>query len=848
MGRVSRLNFYARVRDGYREPLSDHLKDVSQRAKDYLANLPVPDLERLVQLVEIMGLTHDFGKYTSFFQDHLFGIGPSDAKSHHAFISAVFCAYVVEQRFPQDEEGKLLSYLAVARHHGILVNPKQILFSSKERQGWPELSTLDKTSLRREALACQEQIKDLMLEPRYSAVLAEQNALGLTETKSFLEDEDAVPKLLKSMFSLIRKWRRDNEEAFGRRYWHALLLFSALIDADKHASAATTLITRDQEPESLIHAIDMSVKSKPRGEGIMQEVRDRLRQASLDASDQPLKELYPGLLSMSAPTGSGKTLAVMAFASRLRKQVKEQKGYMPRIIYALPFVNIIEQNYDVIEEALKILPAYQQNPSAYLLKHHHLANLAFQGGDEKKEVDEALLLTESWESEITVTTFVQLFHTLIGYQNRTLKKLHNIAGNIIILDEIQSVNFEYWSLFRYILTTLTEHLGCTVIQMTATQPRILLDTKQLVSEETKMQMFTGLERTRLEPNLKTSINIGQLARQIEEIYDTKESLLVVVNTIKTAVELYEAVKKQLKSKIKGFHEFERDVNWKNKTPIVHLSTNITPWQRRKRVEFLENFMEPVAIGGRGGKPIVISTQVIEAGVDLDFDSVIRDIGPLDSIVQVAGRCNRHGDSQTRGVKIVKLVREGSSQGDATLVYGKVLPQESEKLLESPLLENEMYKYVETYFEAVEAKGSQQKSKDLLKALRELNFSDPDNIGVDKFRLIEETDTYPVFVELNLRATRLSTMLISAAEKIRNLERNDPKHKKLRFQIKSLWRRLGMYVISPTGYRLRQNMPDKYLHPYLEEYFHIPNGEVDVDPPIFYDIETGFIWTQGTAIY
>ncbi len=857
MGDIFRLKFYARIRKGYKEPLCDHLSQVSDRAARFISTAPISEAKRLSRLTRVMGLTHDFGKYTSFFQSYLLTRQPNDTRSHHSFISALLYAYIAQQRYPQDEEGMVLGFLAIARHHLQLINPQLTLLSSSEKVSWPELLNLDKSGLRTELLACREQFKDLTQMPRYSKVLSEQKLLGLPEVESFLKNVDVLPKLLNDMFKILRKWRNSDEASFSRRYWHTLLLFSALIDADKHASAATSTVSRIKEHNSLIKAVDDYVASKSRGTGTMQNIRDALRQAALRASEHPLNELYPAALSVTAPTGSGKTLAVMAFATRLRKRIANEKGVAPRIIYALPFVNIIEQNYNVIEEALLQLPEYAKNPSGFLLKHHYLTDLAYQKGDEKKSLDEALLLTDSWESEIIVSTFVQLFHTLVGYQNKALKKIHNIAGSIIILDEIQSVPFEYWHLIRFILSTLTGELGCTVLLMTATQPRILPYAKSLVSDEVKDQMFSNLDRTQIEPNLNP-ITVKEFAKNIAETHDLKQSLLIVVNTIRTAVELYQELKKiQFKEreiKLKGFHELldEKDFDnndWSSQPFLVHLSTNITPWQRRKRIEFLNQTLK----SDKGNvKPIVISTQVIEAGVDLDFDLVIRDLGPLDSIVQVAGRCNRNGLLGTQKVRIVNLIRENSKKSDARLVYGEILPQETERLLTKSFSENEIYSLVEMYFEGVENRGSQKKSKDLLKAIKNLNFYDSSLINskgldtISKFRLIDETNSEPVFIELNPRAKRLKRLLETSLYHLKRLPFNDPKQGKLRFKVKSLFRRLGAFTITPTWHRLSKNLPPG--NKIFEEYFYVTYGDVIAKYPAYYDMETGFKWESETLIF
>src|SRR5690606_37693691 len=140
--------------------------------------------------------------------------------------------------------------------------------------------------------------------------------------------------------------------------------------------------------------------------------------------------------------------------------------------YALPFTSVIDQNEAVIQKLLKQLPDYAKNQHRYLIKHHHLTNIEYVKENEELPLSQSLLLTESWESEIIVTTFIQLFYTLIGYENRMLKRFHQIAGSIVILDEIQNIPVEYWPLLKLVLSKMAELFSCTFILLTATQPHI----------------------------------------------------------------------------------------------------------------------------------------------------------------------------------------------------------------------------------------------------------------------------------------------------------------------------------------------------------------------------------------
>lgn len=821
------------------EPLALHLKTVAERARRSLHDNPaLTDGKLLSELASICGLTHDFGKYTSYFQDKL---PPKNKKpspeeyGHHAFISSLLGAFVTRSRYPDEPEAALLVYLAIHRHHGNLVTPSEVLPRRSKLSDAPDFYDVN-PHLGRELRAVHEQLKDIR-DRGGESVLEEMRTLGVSEVKDFLEQErwwEALGGLRRSYDDLMRS--SSDEPSVSRRYWKQLLLFSALIDADKHVSAAAGLEATSEEgrprrpiPPSLVDEHIAGLKGNPnpgKTEERLNEIRRAVYMEGVNAVERlPLEELHPGILSLTAPTGSGKTLTALGCALRLRERVRRERGYLPRIVYALPFVNIIDQNFEVAEAVLRRHTDYERSPSSYLLKHHHLAPQAFRE-DEDVTNDEALLLTESWESEIVVTTFVQLFESLVTNRNRRLKKLHNLAGAIVVLDEVQSIPYEQWKLVEYTLTTLTEHLGCTVLQMTATRPRILPGARELLDSPEKH--FEGLSRTTIvpKPDVRTTEDLQEFSK---ELIEGDLSLLVVLNTIGDAVELYRRLREL--PDLVPYREDLRSVGRGSGRPLVHLSTNITPWQRARRVRMLRRYMK------LGGRPIVISTQVVEAGVDLDFGMVIRDRGPLDSIVQVAGRCNRSGMSETaKAVYIVYLERE---QGlpPVSLVYGNILPQISQEVLDGPVVEADMYSKIDNYFGLVCNRSSDQLSKDFVEAMKFLRFYEnrDDRVTVGRYQHIEHQEQVSILVGVNGRAER-------AIEQLASLYREgDDRH-----AFRDAYRTIGPFTITPYTRRAEKNLPAE--HESIPDYRYISNGDVCAETPTYFDMETGFKWDDsGVAI-
>src|SRR5690606_30759958 len=148
-------------------------------------------------------------------------------------------------------------------------------------------------------------------------------------------------------------------------------------------------------------------------------------------------QFFPGAWrSLTAPTGAGKTLTALTYALELRRRVEDELGWSPRIVYALPFVNIIDQNYDVLRATLQPAVEAGAEMDALLVKHHHIAEPEIQEGAEEGTNQSELV--ETWDAEVVVTTFVQLFESLLTVRNSSARKLHNLAGSIVILDEVQA--------------------------------------------------------------------------------------------------------------------------------------------------------------------------------------------------------------------------------------------------------------------------------------------------------------------------------------------------------------------------------------------------------------------------
>lgn len=327
---------------------------------------------------------------------------------------------------------------------------------------------------------------------------------------------------------------------------------------------------------------------------------DRLRNAMLrkclEKADNP-----QGLYSLTMPTGSGKTFASLAYAAEHAKR----HSNIRRIIYVIPYLSIIEQNAEVIRSIVG---------KEYVLEHHSVSPVFFDDS-EKQENARLLMATENWDIPIVVTTNEQFFESLFSSRPGKCRKIHNIADSVIIFDEAQMLPLKYLELFMATVEELTRcgRYGITALLCTATQPSLGRFLRLGEPEEIVPQPLSAdpvFRRNHVE-DICSSCDEERLL----ELISSYDQVLVVVNRKKDA--------KVLHDKIPAEGRF-------------YLSTNLTPYSRREIIKRIRMRL------AEGQVCRVISTSLIEAGVDVDFPVVFREKNGLDSIVQAGGRCNRNG--------------------------------------------------------------------------------------------------------------------------------------------------------------------------------------------------------------
>jgi len=380
------------------------------------------------------------------------------------------------------------------------------------------------------------------------------------------------------------------------------MLFSCLVDAD---FLDTENFIKGDEGRSnhdsltlLLERLNQKLAKFTNIEGL-NKYRNEILKNCIDKSKGE-----KGLYSLTVPTGGGKTLSSMAFALNHAKEHNMQK-----IIYVIPYTSIIEQNAKVFSDIFG-----EKN----VLENH--SNAEYDNNDDRKF---HYLASENWDIPIVVTTNVQFFESLFSHKTSKTRKLHNIANSVIVFDEAQMLPTDYLKPCIYAIEELVRNYGSTAVLCTATQPSLDLvfpnSEKSLIEIcDNFKELYTNLKRVQYE-NVGILNNSELLARLNET-----EQVLCIVNSRKHAQELFE--------------EMGGEYNY-------HLSTLLYPEHRKKKLIEIRDLL-------KAGFPIkVISTSLIEAGVDVDFGVVYRAKTGLDSIIQAGGRCNREGKRNLDSSKV-----------------------------------------------------------------------------------------------------------------------------------------------------------------------------------------------------
>ncbi|WP_295396612.1 CRISPR-associated helicase Cas3', partial [uncultured Thiodictyon sp.] len=591
------------------DPLPAHLERVAQRAAAGIAPTARAEI-RAIALVA--GLFHDLGKATPWFQEYLLRAGRRSELSHHAETGALLLWwYSAGLDWPLWQ--RLAAFIAVRRHHGPLTFQEWPMLLEQMRAQWSEPDCPLRIQLAAMDLAGIHQwLTEVAARHPGQGLAAAPEPLTLAAIEARLRDRQTLGSKLRKAFGPV-------DDALA-----LLAGFGALLAVDKtDAALQGRQIERQRLPADAVtmHKQRLWGGADTHRQAAGCALDQRREQIAQTVARTWLAHLDQPLLTLTAPTGAGKTLAVLHAALQVRAGLESRLGSAPRIIYCLPFTSVIDQNHAVFRAVLRSngLPDRED----LLLKHHHLTEATFRTEGAEYQADGAgQLLTETWQSELVVTTFHQLLHSLLSPRNANLKRAGQLTGALVLLDEVQSLPLRYWEALRQLFIAAARTLGTRFVLLTATRPLIFQpgDAVELLPDHATH--FRAMTRTRLLAHHREPITLEAFAQHlIAQLHQHPRAALIIVNRRRAVRTLFEALRAAFPER-----------------PLVALSTDLTPLDRRARIRLIQRLL-------RQGQPVIaVTTQLVEAGVDFSFPVVHRDLAPLDSIIQAAGRCNRHGEA------------------------------------------------------------------------------------------------------------------------------------------------------------------------------------------------------------
>jgi CRISPR-associated endonuclease/helicase Cas3 len=594
--------------DGAPQPLVEHLFSVSRHAAHSATKIGVAPAGHII------GLVHDLGKYSAIFQRYLLTVTadqdtePEDlgrGKIDHSTAGAQMIWNAFKGKPPLERAVAEALALCVASHHSGLIDCIEPIGSDRLSRRMQKIDT--------------------------DTHLTEACSNADPALKAAIEESLANPALVACLKDRITQIYQDATNETIRKFHLGLLvriLFSCLIDADRTdtADSANPIAASFRQHGDYVawpllsERLERSLAgftSRNAVDNLRKDVSDRCLQAS---------KRNKGIFTLTVPTGGGKTLASLRFALNHADAWK-----MDRIIYVSPYTSIIDQNAQVVRSILE--PKDSEFGSVVLEHHSNLTPL--------KQTWRSKILSDNWDAPIVFTTMVQLLETLFGAGTRSVRRMHQLANAVLIFDEVQTLPVRCVHLFNNAINYLAQNCGSSVVLCTATQPLLhLVDPGKgaiQLAERAELAgdveaLFAGLRRYETMDRRKAGgWEHGEVAKLAHQEAKDLGSCLVVVNTKKEALSIF----KDYTARPGRFTAF-------------HLSTNMCP---AHRMVVLDKVKENI----KNGVPVVcVSTQLIEAGVDIDFGAAIRALAGLDSLAQAAGRCNRNGLREMGRVHVVNL--------------------------------------------------------------------------------------------------------------------------------------------------------------------------------------------------
>lgn len=593
---------HIRESDGKEQTLSLHCRNVAALCS---RGAEIVGLSKLARLI---GLMHDMGKATDEFADYLRAALRDDKANsphHHAPTGAIYAYrrwFMRENASACERAAAQIAMLCILGHHAGLTDCLDV----KGR------STLLKN------------MKDEAVPVHADEAIAWflQNIADEAELDALFE---SACRELSALFPDLDRPSADTAVALGLI---SRLMLSALVDADRWDSAC---FEYDENPfeaasapdwNALLNTFERFRQTHLSGEGDINRIR-------ADISDLCWQKAASetGIVTLSVPTGGGKTFSSLRYALR-HAALNGQR----RIFYIIPYNTILDQNARDIREALADYPS--------ILEHH--SNVVIESEDEQ---DTYKRLTERWDSDIILTSLVQFLNACYAAPNSAARRFHALTNAVLIFDEIQSLPKACKVLFERAIQFLTQYCRSTVVLCTATQPRLSFTPAPVELMPHVEALYERLKRVRYIPQLDAERTCASAGAEIARLLEEK-SVLAILNTKAAAWNVYDAATQALRERGYALAAFDpclpeealvdaARASSPDETLCVHMSTLLCPAHRKKLIAWIKAWLRA------GRRVLCVSTALIEAGINVSFPVVIRDLAGLPSVVQAAGRANRN---------------------------------------------------------------------------------------------------------------------------------------------------------------------------------------------------------------
>lgn len=597
------MEYTAHISDDNRiQTVSEHCRNTADLCEKYAAEAGLQYTGRLA------GLLHDLGKSCADFDGYI--KGEKDFRRgqiDHAYFGARYIWELGKDGGATVRAASRLIAHVIISHHGL--------------HDWIDITQkdyFDERTSKDDRYGELRSNAEKLFPPDMIMPILEKSAAEVKSAYSRIQEFAAAENA--TQLTRIRAFYIGMMERF---------LQSCLIDADRTDTENFMNGTVPPEPDipAVWESMHRNMEEKLAGFSGRKDTISTLRQ---DISDRcaAFADHHVGAVRLIVPTGGGKTLSSLRFAIEYCR-----KFGMKKILYTAPYMSILEQNSG----------EFRQIAGAENFLEHH--SDIFVNIDSAEELRKHELACEHWTSPVIATTMVQFLNALFSGRMDAVRRFHRLGGAVMIIDEIQSLPLKCIYLFDLAVNFLTRFMGGAVILCSATQPQldktkfpVMLDERSSMTGDFSGD-FEAFRRTRAVPLLKNGgYSFDEAAEICMEKFRASGNLLVIVNTKRSAAEMFSRLS---------------ELNSAEGQPAVmsHISTRLCPAHRKHEIDRLRKLLdekEPV---------ICVTTQLIEAGVDISFSCVVRSLAGLDNAAQAAGRCNRNGESECRDVYILELGEE-----------------------------------------------------------------------------------------------------------------------------------------------------------------------------------------------